>query len=148
MSIAHEHVSSGVTTVTLTGDFDVYAAPELREVLVELISPGHQHLIIDMEGVEFFDSTNYGVLVGAVKRLRPHDGCLVMVCTLSTAPRKEQRHASLPPSRPPPDPHVRPEPFPLRALEESFLALVATAEPLTLPARLVCKGPGAPRPAR
>ncbi|NED58366.1 STAS domain-containing protein, partial [Micromonospora aurantiaca] len=36
---------------------------------------------VDMEKVEFLDSTGLGVLVGGLKRVRAHDGSLELVCT-------------------------------------------------------------------
>ena len=67
--------------VQIAGEIDVYTAPKLREVLIELVNEGHYHLVIDVEGVEFLDSTGLGVLVGGLKRVRAHDGSLAVVCT-------------------------------------------------------------------
>ncbi|HSK25763.1 MAG TPA: STAS domain-containing protein [Jiangellales bacterium] len=69
------------TVVEVAGEIDVYTAPQLREQLVELVDAGRYHLIIDMERVEFLDSTGLGVLVGGLKRVRAHDGSLRLVCT-------------------------------------------------------------------
>jgi anti-sigma B factor antagonist len=67
--------------VDVGGEIDVYTAPKLRERLVELINSGHYHLIVNLEGVDFLDSTGLGVLVGALKRVRAHEGSLLLVCT-------------------------------------------------------------------
>ncbi|GAA0602835.1 MULTISPECIES: STAS domain-containing protein [Sporichthya] len=69
------------TVVAVGGEIDVYTAPKLREQLVDLVNAGRYHLIVDMEGVEFLDSTGLGVLVGGLKRVRAHDGSLRLVCT-------------------------------------------------------------------
>jgi len=69
------------TVVEVGGEIDVYTAPKLREQLVELVQNGSYHLIVDMEQVEFLDSTGLGVLVGGLKRVRAHDGSLRLVCT-------------------------------------------------------------------
>jgi len=65
----------------VAGEIDVYTAPQLREQLVELVDSGRYDLVIDMERVEFLDSTGLGVLVGGLKRVRAHDGSLRLVCT-------------------------------------------------------------------
>ncbi len=67
--------------VDVSGEIDVYTAPKLRERLVGLINAGHHNLIVNLEGVDFLDSTGLGVLVGALKRVRAQEGSLVLVCT-------------------------------------------------------------------
>ncbi|MDP9417916.1 MAG: anti-sigma factor antagonist [Actinomycetota bacterium] len=67
--------------VEVGGEIDVYTAPKLREQLVDLVADGQYHLIVDMERVDFLDSTGLGVLVGGLKRVRAHDGSLRLVCT-------------------------------------------------------------------
>ena len=69
------------TVVTVGGEIDVYTAPKLRECIVDLVNRGNYHLVVDMEDVEFLDSTGLGVLVGGLKRVRAHDGSLRLVCT-------------------------------------------------------------------
>ncbi|MET7291442.1 anti-sigma factor antagonist [Streptomyces griseoloalbus] len=72
------------TIVRVGGEIDVYTAPklreQLREQLVELVNDGSFHLVVDMEGVDFLDSTGLGVLVGGLKRVRAHEGSLRLVC--------------------------------------------------------------------
>ena len=67
--------------VDVGGEIDVYTAPRLREQLVDLVADGQYHLVVDMERVDFLDSTGLGVLVGGLKRVRAHDGSLRLVCT-------------------------------------------------------------------
>ena len=56
-----------VTVVHVAGEIDVYTAPVLRERLDEQISAGRRHLVVDLQGVTFMDSTGLGVLVGRLK---------------------------------------------------------------------------------
>jgi anti-sigma B factor antagonist len=69
------------TVLAVNGEVDVYSAPRLRERLVDLVSQGHRQIVVDLEGVDFLDSTGLGVLVGGLKRLRSHGGDLSLVCT-------------------------------------------------------------------
>jgi anti-sigma B factor antagonist len=72
---------NGSTVLTVRGEVDVYTAPRLRERLVELAGSGKYNVVVDLEAVDFLDSTGLGVLVGGLKRLRSHDGDLVLVST-------------------------------------------------------------------
>ncbi len=73
----------GCTVIEVGGEIDVYTAPKLRERLVSLVEEGSYQLIVDMESVEFLDSTGLGVLVGGLKRVRAHEGWIDLVCTQS-----------------------------------------------------------------
>lgn len=71
----------GATVVAVGGEIDVYTAPKLRDKITELVAGGCYDLVVDLEGVEFLDSTGLGVLVGGLKKVRAHDGMLRLVCT-------------------------------------------------------------------
>lgn len=72
---------AGRTIVEVGGEIDVYSAPTLRDRLNGLVAEGHHDLVVDMQGVEFLDSTGLGVLVGGLKRVRTHNGSLHLVCS-------------------------------------------------------------------
>ncbi|MGD0561130.1 MAG: STAS domain-containing protein [Streptosporangiaceae bacterium] len=77
----NEYAAGDTTVIEVSGEIDVYTAPRLREKIIALVDAGKYQLIIDMEGVEFLDSTGLGVLVGGLKRVRQHDGGIDLVCT-------------------------------------------------------------------
>ena len=58
------------------GEIDLAVAGELRECLLELLAGGDDRIVVDLEGVEFLDSTGLGVLVGGLKRARERGGDL------------------------------------------------------------------------
>jgi anti-sigma B factor antagonist len=72
---------AGHTVVAVAGEIDVYTAPRLRDRITELVSDGQYHLVIDMEKVDFLDSTGLGVLVGGLKKVRTHDGSMELICS-------------------------------------------------------------------
>lgn len=67
--------------IEIGGEIDVYTAPRLRETIVNAVEAGQNRLIIDVQQVQFLDSTGLGVLVGALKRVRADGGSLDIVCT-------------------------------------------------------------------
>jgi anti-sigma B factor antagonist len=71
-----ESIAAGrdCAVLRITGEVDVYTAPQLREQVIQLVSKGVRHIIADLRGVDFLDSTGLGALVGSLKRLRIHDG--------------------------------------------------------------------------
>jgi len=71
----------GNEVVTVEGEIDIYTAPRLRELLIDLAAKGSYQLIVNLDKVGFLDSAGLGVLVGGLKRVRPHDGWLDLVCT-------------------------------------------------------------------
>lgn len=71
----------GWTVVTARGQLDVATAPRFRQVLVEAQYGGSTRLVVDLDGVEFVDSFGLGVLIGALRRARTHDGELVLACS-------------------------------------------------------------------
>ena len=71
----------GIPVLGVHGEVDVSTAPQLRQHLVELSSSGAATAVVDLEGVDFLDSTGLGVLVSGLKRFRTIGGDLLLVCT-------------------------------------------------------------------
>ena len=71
----------GIEVVDVEGELDISTAPRLRDLLTDLASTNHYRLIVNLDKVRFVDSAGLGVLAGGLKRVRPHDGWLDVVCT-------------------------------------------------------------------
>jgi anti-sigma B factor antagonist len=69
------------TIVEVVGELDVSTVAAFRERLADLIADGRYHLVVDLQGVDFLDSTGLGVLVGGLRRVYPHEGSFQLVCT-------------------------------------------------------------------
>jgi anti-sigma B factor antagonist len=67
-------------TIAVHGQADLHTAPQLREAMTAAIDGGATSLIVDLSDATFVDSMTLGVLLGAVKRLRPHGGKVAVVC--------------------------------------------------------------------
>jgi len=80
LGIVSDTLSGDITVLAVTGEVDVYTAPQLRHAAVQALADGARRMIVDLNGVDFLDSTGLGVLVGMLKRLRAVDGALALVC--------------------------------------------------------------------
>jgi anti-sigma B factor antagonist len=76
-----EQLSDERYVISLTGEVDLYTAPEFKQQLLDVIAQGGKDVIVDFTNTTFIDSTTLGVLVGGVKRLRQVDGQLSLVCS-------------------------------------------------------------------
>ena len=58
----------GWTVVNVYGELDVATSPQLREMLIRLVSEGSSRLVLDLDLVDFLDSTGLGTIISALKR--------------------------------------------------------------------------------
>jgi anti-sigma B factor antagonist len=73
-------IAGDTILLALEGQVDLHTAPELRDHLVSAIEDGAVNVVVDLSDTTFIDSMTLGVLLGAVKRLRPRGGQLRVVC--------------------------------------------------------------------
>lgn len=59
----------GAVIVHLTGELDLYNAPDMRTALLELCAEQPDRLVVDLGEVDFVDSTALGVLIEARTKL-------------------------------------------------------------------------------
>lgn len=69
-----------VGVIAVRGQADLHTAPELRAAITAALDRGASGLVIDLSDATFVDSMTLGVLLGAVKRLRPRGGKVAVVC--------------------------------------------------------------------
>ena len=67
--------------VAVTGEIDLFTAPEFKQRVAAPIDAGRRHVVVDLTATSFIDSSSLGVLIGAHRRLRRHGGRLVIVCS-------------------------------------------------------------------
>jgi len=74
--------------LTVRGEVDVTTTPRVRAQLISLLSEGKPKVIVDLENVEFLDSSGLGALVAALKLARSRSGELRIVCDRQRSIRK------------------------------------------------------------
>ena len=79
--VTTEQVGNGLYVISLSGEVDLYTAPEFKQELLDAIGKGAKEVVVDFSNTTFIDSTTLGVLVGGVKRLCTNDGQLSLVCS-------------------------------------------------------------------
>jgi len=77
--IEEQRPGPGIALLVVHGDVDLHGAPELRERLRAASSDGASAVVVDLAETSLLDSTALGVLLGATKELRDHDGDLQLV---------------------------------------------------------------------
>ncbi len=80
-AVTTEQLDGDAHVISLSGEVDLYTAPEFKQKLLDVIAQGARSVVVDFSDTTFIDSTTLGVLVGGVKRLRPAGGSLALVCT-------------------------------------------------------------------
>ncbi|MED1784976.1 anti-sigma factor antagonist [Brevibacillus fortis] len=54
--------------VVLGGDIDAFTAPKVKETLMSLVTkPDINRITVDLEAVEYMDSTGIGIFIGIMK---------------------------------------------------------------------------------
>ncbi len=67
-----------VPVLDVTGEIDIYTTPQFKDAVSAAIDEGKPSIIINMTKVNYMDSSGFGTLLSATKRLRPIDGGLYL----------------------------------------------------------------------
>src|SRR5687768_13101416 len=80
-AISDRQVDSDTHIVAVTGEIDLFTAPEFKQRVSAPIDAGRTRVVVDLTETTFIDSSSLGVLIGAHRRLRRLEGSLVIVCS-------------------------------------------------------------------
>ena len=67
--------------IAVSGEIDMYTAPDLKNTLQTAMQDHDGNLIIDLSNTAFIDSTALGVLIGVLRQLREEGRSLALVVT-------------------------------------------------------------------
>jgi stage II sporulation protein AA (anti-sigma F factor antagonist) len=73
-------VKQGVLIARIDGELDVHVADQIRQKLDEAIDDGGvKHLLLNLKGVTFIDSSGLGVILGRYKKISAYGGKVTAV---------------------------------------------------------------------
>lgn len=79
MRIVSNNLDSGELLVRIEGEVDVYTSIDLKKELTKLVESDQKNIIIDLENVNYMDSSGLGVLVALLKELKKIGGELKLI---------------------------------------------------------------------
>ena len=79
-AVEERRVGDDTHVIAVSGEIDLFTAPEFKQRLMAPISGGVEHVIVDLTDTTFVDSSSLGVLIGAHRRLKSRGGRLVVAC--------------------------------------------------------------------
>jgi len=65
--------------VHVSGEVDIYTAPDLKKQLLELTKQEGQSVVVDLSHVNYMDSTGIGVFISALKSTKENESHLKLV---------------------------------------------------------------------
>jgi len=69
-----------IPILDVVGEIDIYTTPQFKEAVSAAIDTGSHAIVINMKKVSYMDSSGFGTLLSATKRLRPYNGTLCLCC--------------------------------------------------------------------
>ena len=80
--------------VYLEGDCDLYSAPKLKTSLLKKLDDGVRHILIDMSGLSYLDSSGVGVIISILQAVKRKGG-EIRFQGLSGSPRRLLERTSI-----------------------------------------------------
>ena len=77
--VSVDRPSAGRAIVAVSGELDLYAAPDTREALDGALDEGATEVVVDLTDVDFIDSSGLACIVNVARRLGESGGRLVVV---------------------------------------------------------------------
>ena len=68
-----------IVILDITGEIDLYNAPEIKDIINELIEEQKYNVIINLEKVSYIDSSGIGALISSLSNLKKYQGGLKII---------------------------------------------------------------------
>ncbi|MEU2180931.1 STAS domain-containing protein [Streptomyces thermolilacinus] len=87
LTLTTTHTDGNLAALCVSGEIDIHTAPALRKGALDVIAQGHPHLILDLTGITFCDSSGFNALIGIMRCATAANGSL----TLAAVPERLSR---------------------------------------------------------
>jgi len=91
LTLTTTHTDGHLAALCVGGEIDTQTAPALRKGALDVIAQGHPHLILDLTGITFCDSSGFNALIGIMRCAMTANGSL----TLAAVPDRLSRMLDL-----------------------------------------------------
>ena len=68
--------SDAVNVLPLEGEIDLHVSPRVESSLASIIAKRPEHVVVDISGVRFIDSSRLAVLINAMQDVKAYGGQL------------------------------------------------------------------------
>ncbi|MCX7632666.1 MAG: STAS domain-containing protein [Turneriella sp.] len=75
--------ADGYSVLLVSGDLNMFTAPELRNALMKKLEAGTRRFVIDLTNLSYVDSSGIGILVSFVSMVRRQENSRVILCGLN-----------------------------------------------------------------
>ncbi len=77
-----EVITNGkIPTVRVKGEIDIYSCPRLNSAFSEILQKGYKQFILNLENIQYLDSTGLGTIAHIARTLYEQEGVLFLVCS-------------------------------------------------------------------
>ncbi len=79
LTFERRDANKGYTVLSLIGDLDMWTLPQAKERINGLVQEGRSKIVLDLERMNYIDSSGLGFFIGTLKKLRDNGGDLVLI---------------------------------------------------------------------
>ena len=73
--------SKEIPSVNIQGEIDIYTCTELRKNLNDIMENDPKNFILNLEKVQYIDSTGLGTIAHSAQKIQSNDGSVYVICS-------------------------------------------------------------------
>ena len=72
--------SKDIPSIEIKGEIDIYTCTKLRETLANFSENKESNLILNLESVQYIDSTGLGTIAHTAQKIEQNNGTIYIIC--------------------------------------------------------------------